>query len=97
MNESNDLEGFIMQVLSANDAKTQFGDMLMKVQRAPIQINKNGKPVAVVISVEEYETMEALKLRFLQSKATKAKDDIRDGHTIDGGQFFDELETGKYD
>ena len=33
---------------------TQFGDMLLKAQRAPIQINKNGKPVAVVISMDEY-------------------------------------------
>lgn len=97
MNESNDIEGFIMQTLSANDAKTQFGDMLMKVQRAPIQINKNGKPVAVVISAEEYESMEVLKLCLLQSKAAKAKDDIRDGHTINGERFFDELEAGKYD
>ncbi len=86
-----------MQALSANDAKTQFGDMLMKVQRAPIQINKNGKPVAVVISIEEYENMEVLKLRLLQSKATKAKNDISAGLTIDGEQFFDELEAGKYD
>jgi len=86
-----------MQALTANDAKTQFGDMLMKVQRAPVQINKNGKPVAVVISVEEYERMEVLKLRLLQSKVAKAKEDIRDGQTVDGEQFFDELETGKYD
>lgn len=86
-----------MQTLSANDAKTQFGDMLMKVQRAPIQINKNGKPVAVVISVEEYENMEALKLRLLQSKATKAKKDISAGFTVDGEQFFDELDAGKHD
>ncbi len=35
-----------MKTLTANDAKTQFGDLLLKVQRAPIQINKNGKAVA---------------------------------------------------
>ena len=86
-----------MEALSANEAKTQFGDMLMKAQRAPIQINRNGKPVAVVISVEEYESMEALKLRMLQLKAAKAKDDILSGHTVDGEQFFDELEAGKHD
>ena len=44
-----------MDALSANEAKTQFGDMLLKAQRAPIQINKNGKPVAVVISMDEYK------------------------------------------
>jgi prevent-host-death family protein len=52
VNESNALKGFMMQVLSANDAKTQLGNMLMKVQRALDQINKNSKPLAVVISVE---------------------------------------------
>ena len=85
-----------MQTLSANDAKTQFGDLLLKVQRAPIQINKNGKPVAVVISVDAYKSIEALKLRLLQSKAAKAKDDIVNGNMIDGESFFDELESGKH-
>jgi prevent-host-death family protein len=86
-----------MQTLSANDAKTQFGDMLLKVQRAPIQINKNGKAVAVVISVDEYKSIEALKLRLLQSKAAKAKDDIYKGNMVDGESFFDELESGQHD
>ncbi|MFZ4211256.1 type II toxin-antitoxin system Phd/YefM family antitoxin, partial [Pantoea endophytica] len=38
-----------MHSLSANEAKTQFGDMLLKAQREPVQISRNGKPVAVVI------------------------------------------------
>lgn len=86
-----------MDALSANEAKTQFGDMLLKAQRAPIQINKNGKPVAVVISMDEYEGIEALKLRLLQSRVTQAKADIKAGNTIDGEAFFDDLESGKYD
>ena len=46
MNESNDInENTIMDTLSANEAKTQFGDLLLKAQRSPVQINKNGKPV----------------------------------------------------
>ena len=45
-----------MDALSANEAKTQFGDML-KVQRAPVQINRNGKPVAVVISIDVYYSL----------------------------------------
>jgi len=86
-----------MLALSANDAKTQFGDMLMKVQRAPVQINKNGKPVAVVISVDEYQSMEALKLQLLKSRAVKALEDINNGNTVDGEQFFNELGSGQYD
>ena len=77
-----------MQALSANDAKTQFGDMLMKVQRAPIQINKNGKPVAVVISIDEYQSIEKLKLRLLQTRAISASEDINNGETVDGRTVF---------
>ena len=86
-----------MQAMSANEAKTQFGNMLLKAQRAPIQINKNGKPVAIVISVDEYKSIESLKLRLLQSRASQAKDDIHNGSTVDGESFFDELESGQYD
>ena len=86
-----------MDALSANDAKTQFGDMLLRAQRAPIQINKNGKPVAVVISIDEYESIEALKLRLLQSRASQARADIAIGNTVDGDKFYDALEAGQYD
>ena len=86
-----------MDVLSANEAKTQFGDMLLKAQRAPVQINRNGKPVAVVISMDEYESNEALKLQLLQARASRAKSDIESGHTVDGESFFDALESGQHD
>jgi len=98
MNESNDInEDTVMDSLSANEAKTQFGDMLLKAQRAPIQINKNGKPVAVVISMEEYQSIETLKLKLLQSRAAQAKADIEAGATVDGESFFNDLESGQYD
>jgi prevent-host-death family protein len=86
-----------MEALSANEAKTHFGEMLLKAQRTPIQINKNGKPVAVVISAEEYQSIEELKLRLLQSRAAQANADIAAGSLIDGEAFFDELETGLHD
>ncbi|MCU8005653.1 type II toxin-antitoxin system Phd/YefM family antitoxin, partial [Shewanella sp. SM96] len=54
-----------MNTLSANEAKIHFGDLLLKAQQAPIQINKNGKPVAVVISADAYQSIETLKLHLL--------------------------------
>ncbi|NHB60853.1 type II toxin-antitoxin system Phd/YefM family antitoxin [Photorhabdus sp. RW14-46] len=86
-----------MYVFSANEVKTHFGDMLLRAQRAPIQINKNGKLVAVVLSIDEYENIEALKIQLLKSRAIQAKADIEEGNLVDGESFFDELETGKYD
>lgn len=86
-----------MNTLSANEAKIHFGEMLLKAQRGPLQINKNGKPVAVVLSMEEYESIEALKLRLLQLRAAQAKADIASGNLVDGDAFFDELEAGQHD
>ena len=85
-----------MKALTANEAKTQFGDMLMSVQRAPVQISKNGKPVAVMVSVEDYEKMEDLKMQMLKDRVQRAKAEIEAGTTTVGDPFFDELlaETG---
>jgi prevent-host-death family protein len=86
-----------MNTLTANEAQTHFGELLLNAQRAPIQISKNGKPVAVVISADEYESIEALKLRLLQVRATQALTDIASDKLVDGEAFFDTLDAGRYD
>lgn len=86
-----------MDTLTANEAKTQFGDLLLRAQRAPVQINKNGKPVAVVLSKEEYDDIEKLKLQLLQARAGQAITDINAANTVDGDSFFEALDTGQYD
>ncbi len=40
---------------SAKEAKNNFGRLLDEARLAPIMIEKNGKKVAVLMSVEEYE------------------------------------------
>ncbi|MDF2867716.1 MAG: prevent-host-death family protein [Gammaproteobacteria bacterium] len=86
-----------MESLSANEAKTHFGDLLLKVQREPVQINRNGKPVAVVLSVDDYLNLEALKMQQLKARVEQAKEDVIAGRTVDGNTFFDNLLTGKFD
>ena len=86
-----------MQALTANDAKTQFGDMLLTAQREPIQINKNGKPVAMIISVDEYNQMEEMKLNLLKQRAAQAVIDIENNNLIDSDSFLEELADGKHD
>ncbi|UTV98741.1 type II toxin-antitoxin system Phd/YefM family antitoxin [Marinomonas rhizomae] len=86
-----------MNTISANEAKTHFGDLLLNAQKSPVQISKNGKPVAVVISVDEYESIEAMKLYLLQNKAAQAMKDISKRDLVAGEAFFNELEEGLYD
>jgi prevent-host-death family protein len=80
-----------MDTLTSNQAKTQFGDLLLKVQRAPVEISRNGKPVAVMLSMEDYAALEALKLTQLQQKIQRAKTDVANGNTHDGEALFQSL------
>ncbi|WP_315982636.1 type II toxin-antitoxin system prevent-host-death family antitoxin [Aliamphritea spongicola] len=41
-----------METLNASDAKREFGELILKAQSGPVGINKNGKPVAVVLSAK---------------------------------------------
>ena len=52
-----------MEVFSATDAKREFGEMLMKAQKAPVGVTRNGKPVAVIVSDTEYRQLKLQALR----------------------------------
>jgi prevent-host-death family protein len=80
-----------METITAQAAKTQFGELLMKAQREPVEISKHGKRVAVVMSAEEYDQIETLKLQVLREKLARAEADIADGRSMDGDQFFNQL------
>ena len=83
-----------MEIMTANQAKTHFGSALLKAQNQPIQISKNGKPVAVMISVDEYDNMENLKMRYLQQLVQQADADTKTNQLAEGANFFAELYSG---
>jgi len=43
------------KVITATEAKNQFGQLLEDVRDGPVAIQKNGRDVAVLISREEYD------------------------------------------
>lgn len=93
----NEIVGVVMESLSANEAKTHFGHLLLKVQREPIQINRNGKAIAVVLSIDDYQQLEALKIQFLNTRIEQAKNDIAEGRLSDGHAFMAQLMDGEFD
>ncbi len=46
-----------MQHVSAREAKNQFGRLIDEARAAPVAIDKHGRPVVVVLAVEEYERL----------------------------------------
>ena len=80
-----------MDILSASDAKREFGEVLIKAQRGPVRINKNGKPVAVVVSATEYAQLEALKEAHLKMAIQAGIADLQAGKVTDGKTVMDKL------
>ena len=61
-----------MKTIAAKEAKNRFGQMLDMAQGEPVSIQKHGRDVAVVLSVEEYQRLEALEDEWWASQADEA-------------------------
>lgn len=52
-----------MDAYTATDAKQAFGEILMKSQREPVSVTRNGKPMAVIMSAEDFQALKQQALR----------------------------------
>jgi prevent-host-death family protein len=80
-----------MKRLNASDAKREFGELLIHAQHGPVGINRNGKPVAVVISASEYAQLVALKEAHLKQAVEEGIADLQAGKVSDGKSVIDKL------
>ena len=81
----------MMDTLTASDAKREFGEVLLKAQQGPVGINKNGKPVAVMVSAARYAELESFRERFLQQEIDKGIADIQAGRVVDGPDVIQKM------
>jgi prevent-host-death family protein len=91
-----------MRTMTAKDAKNHFGELLMEAQKAPVTIEKNGKPVAVLYSYEDHHHIERAKLEWLKAAIAEGDADVAAGRVYeltddliaaiksDGPSFLDE-------
>jgi prevent-host-death family protein len=54
-----------MQTLSAKDAKYGFGRLIDLARAEPVAVAKHGRPVVVVMAIEEYERLKGIELGHL--------------------------------
>lgn len=79
---------FAMQTLTANDAKRNFGELLLNAQREPIKISKNSKDTVVVMSIRDFEALELMKADYLKHCFKAAQEDLAQGKAVDGETFL---------
>lgn len=74
-----------MKAIAAREAKNKFGSLMDAAQREPVAIEKHGRPVAVMMSVEEYRQ---IKLGRLQSEVRAGLEQLE----TDESTVFDKTE-----
>ena len=57
-----------MKTLSAKDAKYGFGRLIDLARAEPVAVAKHGRPVVVVMAVEEYERLRVLDIGHVDSR-----------------------------
>ena len=80
-----------MKTMPAAEAKPNFGTLLDTAQREPVTISKKGRPVAVMMSIQEFEEHEALKLERLRWEVRKGLDQLDQDKSADGRPFMKSL------
>lgn len=46
-----------MNEMTAKDARNRFSQLLDTAQRTPVRVTRNGRPVTIVLSVQQYERL----------------------------------------
>ena len=78
--------------IPAAEAKTNFGALLEKVQREPLTISKNGRPVAVLMSMDEFETHQRLKVEQIRREVQAGLADLVAGKVVSGAEAFEAMD-----
>ena len=68
-----------MKRVSTNDAKQRFGEVLDAAQRAPVIIERHGRPKAILMSYEDYDEQQQRKLAALKHDIQIGLDDLKAG------------------
>ena len=81
-----------MKTMAARDAKSHFGEFLDTMQREPVIVTKNNRPVGIMLSIEDaadtlipdmFMEKEAGYGEWFQSKVTKALGEFASGTAHD--------------
>ncbi|MBU0493195.1 MAG: type II toxin-antitoxin system Phd/YefM family antitoxin [Chloroflexi bacterium] len=84
-----------MRIAPIADVKARFSAYLKTSEEGPIVVTRNGRPVAVLLSVTDADEIERLVLAYspkFQGILQTAKQQIREGAGIRHEDFWQEME-----
>ena len=85
-----------MKIAPVADVKSRFSAYLKASEEGPVIVTRNGKPVAVLISMEDEEELERVILAYsprFQNILQKAKKEIQEIGGITHKDFWEDIQS----
>ena len=85
-----------MRIASVADVKAKFSGYIKASEEGPVVVTKNGKPVALLLSVKDEEEIERLLLAYspkFKNMLRVAERQVREGKGIKHDDFWRETEA----
>lgn len=85
-----------MKIAPLADIKARFSSYLKESEEGPIIVTRNGKPVAVLLSIADEEEIDRMVLAYspkFQRILRAARQQIREGRGVKHQEFWREMEA----
>src|SRR5260370_20595805 len=87
-----------MKIASVAEIKSQFSAFLKASEAGPIVVTRNGRPVAVIVGVQDEDEIERLLMAYsprLQAILAASRKQIREGDGLSHEEFWEEVEASR--
>ena len=90
-----------MKIASVAEVKSQFSAFLKASENGPVVVTRNGRPVAVIVGVQDEDEIERLLMAYsprLRAILERSRQQFRDGQWLSEEQFwaqFDQAQPSK--
>ena len=87
-----------MRIASVAEIKAKFSGYLKASEQGPVVVTKNGRPVAILLSIKDEDEIERMMLAHspkFKSILDLAEQQIREGKGIKHEDFWQEIEAEK--
>jgi prevent-host-death family protein len=87
-----------MRIASVAEIKSQFSSFLKAAETGPIVVTRNGRPVAVIVGVQDEDEIERLLMPYsprLQAILEASRKQIREGDVLSHEDFWKQVEVSR--
>jgi prevent-host-death family protein len=87
-----------MKIASVAEIKSQFSAFLKATAGGPVVVTRNGKPVAVIVGVQDEDEIERLLMAYsprLQAILEESRKQIREGEILNHEEFWSEVKASR--